>query len=179
MSNTLYWSEIMDKEDCSLCPIYDAGICSGGMVCYGGSPIEPPCCSFEPDTELYAWIDGYYDMRNYEFEQEMKAAEAERKRKERAKKAAETKRALNLYCYHELYVLKNAKKRLQSYISQARMIEGLRTVANIMNNRSGTYKEDPEITQAIENAKIAVKAAQAAYESKRKEFYAKRKSKGE
>ena len=38
------------------------GICSGGMSSSpSGIPIEPPCLSFSPDTDLDKWISDYYD----------------------------------------------------------------------------------------------------------------------
>lgn len=43
--------------DCCGCPIKKAEYCLGGFACYGGEPIEPPCCDMDEDTDLDAWVD--------------------------------------------------------------------------------------------------------------------------
>lgn len=50
------YKEFCDKDlSCEECPIYKAEICNGGWKCYGGAPIEPPCCSFTDDTDMDEW----------------------------------------------------------------------------------------------------------------------------
>ena len=46
--------------DCKCyCPLYGE-YCNGGMNCYGGMPVEPPCTSFTNDTVLQQVIDDWY-----------------------------------------------------------------------------------------------------------------------
>ena len=47
-----------DIDDCSNCPLYKHD-CKGGWTSGGnGEPIEPPCCSWNEDTEVY---EGMYE----------------------------------------------------------------------------------------------------------------------
>ena len=43
--------------NCELCCIKGTEFCNGGMVCYGGEPIEPPCVTYadksDDDEDLY------------------------------------------------------------------------------------------------------------------------------
>ena len=55
-----------DIDDCSVCPLYKKD-CLGGWTSNGcGTPIEPPCCSWNGDEEIY---EGMYDCdyRDYEY----------------------------------------------------------------------------------------------------------------
>lgn len=68
-----------DITDCSECPLYQKD-CTGGWTSGGGGvSIEPPCCSWNVEEEIY---EGMYD-RDYEYsEQELKWIEEERREKE-------------------------------------------------------------------------------------------------
>lgn len=47
-----------DIDDCSVCPLYEKD-CPGGWTSSGsGTPIEPPCTSWNGDEEIY---EGMYD----------------------------------------------------------------------------------------------------------------------
>lgn len=49
-------------EDCEDCPLYQSD-CPGGWVGGpGGTPIEPPCCSWDGDEEIY---EGMYAEIDY------------------------------------------------------------------------------------------------------------------
>lgn len=55
-----------DIDDCSNCPLYEKD-CPGGWTSSGsGTPIEPPCTSWNSDEEIY---EGMYDRnyRDYEY----------------------------------------------------------------------------------------------------------------
>ena len=54
-----------DITDCDECPLYEND-CPGGWASgAGGVPIEPPCCSWNDDTEVY---EGMYDRSPSEAE---------------------------------------------------------------------------------------------------------------
>ena len=44
--------KLSEIDDCSICPLPGEGLCPGGMVCYGGEPIEPPCTSWDGDEDV-------------------------------------------------------------------------------------------------------------------------------
>lgn len=41
------WKEMLDGEDCELCPYMIEGMCSGGVNCFGGNPVYPPCGEYD------------------------------------------------------------------------------------------------------------------------------------
>lgn len=54
--------KLSEIDDCSICPLPGEGLCPGGMVCYGGEPIEPPCTSWDGDEDYV--IDTYDNYGN-------------------------------------------------------------------------------------------------------------------
>lgn len=59
----MLWKDFKETEDCESCPLLDTEICPGGWRCYGGEPIEPPCCSFNDDTDLDKWVEDYFERQ--------------------------------------------------------------------------------------------------------------------
>ena len=47
-----------DITDCAECPLYDHDCCGGWASSGSGTPIEPPCTSWNDDEEIY---EGMYD----------------------------------------------------------------------------------------------------------------------
>lgn len=177
----MLWKDFVEQEDCAGCPLLENEICPGRWRCYGGEPIEPPCCSFNDDTDLDEWVNQYFSrQRRYE-ESEDKRIQAERKKKEQAKKAAETRRDMRWYCMAEILALKQAQKALNRQKSVESLASSFAEAVNITNEMF-RYEErvivKPEISAEVQRLEADVDAAKKAYESKRKEFYAKRKKGG-
>lgn len=175
------WKDFAEKEDCDGCPLLESEICPGGFRCYGGEPIEPPCCSFDDDTDLDEWVSDYFDrQRRYE-EAEDKRLQAEKKKKERAKKAAETRRAMRWYCWDETQALKQAQKALEAQKAAERFASSLAEAINA-TNEIFRYEErvtvKPEISAEVLRLEAEVDAAKKSYDFKRKAFYAERKKAG-
>lgn len=81
-----------DIDDCSVCPLYKKD-CKGGWTSGGGGePIEPPCCSWNKNDEIY---EGMYSNNTYEpSEQEIaweKERSAEKEKCQKEKREAEEK----------------------------------------------------------------------------------------
>lgn len=170
----MLWKDLAEKEDCDGCPLLENEICHGGFRCYGGEPIEPPCCCFEDDTDLDEWVSDYFDrQRRYE-EAEDKRLQAEKKKKEQDKKAAETRRAMRLYCWAEIQELKRAQKALEAQKAVERFASSLVEAINVTNEMF-RYEErvtvNHEISAEVQRLEAEVNAAKKAYDSKRKEFY--------
>ena len=164
--------------NCKICPLLEEDICPGGYRCYGGDPIEPPCCSIDEDADLDDWIEGYYeDQRRYEKYLEEKDRKT-RAMKERARKAAATRRALRLYCLSELTALKSAKKRLEAQKSAEHFATSFAEAINFANEMF-RYEErvaaDPKISEAVKALEAEVAHCEKAYQAKRDEFFRKRK----
>ena len=167
-----------DFDDCELCPLLEEGICPGGWTCYGGEPIEPPCCSIDEDTDLDQWIADYYESERQYEKYLAEKARKEREKKERAKRAADTRRAMRTYCFSEIYELEQAKKGLKAQEATERMAQSLSIAFNITNEMF-RYKErfcvNPEISERTIALRQRVKECEAAYKAKWEEFYRKRK----
>ena len=172
------WKEIAELEDCDLCPIKKNELCTGGFACYGGSPIEPPCCFFEDDTDLDEWIEERFERRR-KFEQfEDERIRREKAKKEKAKKAAETKREVRFYCRNEINQLKSYEKQLEAYKASLSLASTFAEAFNITNEMFGyseRLKQKPEVQQTIDDLAAKIKEAKQKYEEKRKEFYKSRK----
>ena len=96
-----------DIEDCDSCPLKDHG-CPGGWTSGGsGQPIEPPCCSWNDDTEVYA---GMYDREYIYSEQELKWIEEERKKKNKETKEVSERIKSHMYEYQKTYEIKRSCK---------------------------------------------------------------------
>ena len=71
-------------EDCDGCPLYKED-CPGGWTGGPNGPIEPPCCSWNGDEEIY---EGMYQERDYS-PRELKWLQEEYDRKEAEKRETE------------------------------------------------------------------------------------------
>ena len=179
MGEKLLWKDFAQEECCDDCPLLKSEICTGGFVCYGGQPIEPPCCSFDDNTDLNEWVRKYYEQQKKREEQEDSRIKKERERKERARKAAETKRALRAYCYQEICALKQAEKALKAQENAeylGRSIAEAFNFANEMFRYEERFSVNPEISEKVAALRDAVAKAKERYEAKRREFYEKKKT---
>lgn len=53
--------KVSEITDCENCPLLKEEICPGGMTSSSdGTPVEPPCCGFNDDTDLDQLIDDYH-----------------------------------------------------------------------------------------------------------------------
>lgn len=81
----IHASDITECEECPLCG-HD---CPGGWSSSGsGTPIEPPCCSWNGDEEIY---EGMYDCdyRDYEYAETSYKEKQAREREEQEKRRKE------------------------------------------------------------------------------------------
>ncbi len=174
----LLWKDFAKEESCDNCPLLENEICKGGFVCYGGKPIEPPCTCFEDDTDLNAWVDDYFEQKKRREEFEESRLREARKKKERAKKAADTRRALRWYCFAEIQALKQAEKELKAQKAAERLAAIWAESVNI-TNEIFRYEErlacNPWLSAEIKRLETEVFAAKEKYDAKRKEFYANRR----
>lgn len=174
----MLWKDFAEREDCDGCPLLENEICPGGFYCYGGVPIEPPCCCFDDDTDLDEWIDNYFADQRRREEAEDRRLQAEKKKRERAKKAADTRRAIRWYCWDEIHALKQAEKALEAQKAVERLASSFAEAVNITNEMF-RYTErvsvKPEISEKVKRLEAEVAAAKGKYDAKRKEFYAQRK----
>ena len=172
------WKEFLEIEDCDLCPIKKAELCGGGASCYGGSPIDPPCCWFEDDTDLDEWIEERFERRRKLEQIEDERIRKEKAKKEKAKNAAETRSEMRFYCRNEIKHLKSCEKQLEAYKASLRLASSFAEAFNITNEMFGyseRLKQKPEVQETVDDLEAKIKEAKQKYEEKRKEFYKSRK----
>lgn len=174
----MLWKDFAQEECCDGCPLLENEICPGGFVCYGGQPIEPPCCCFDDNTDLDDWVNDYFEQKKRREELEESRLKKEQKKRERARKAAETRRAVRLYCFSEIKTLKQAEKELKAQLAAERFAVSLVEAINTTNEMF-RYKErvsvNPETSDEIKRLEAEVLIAKGKYDAKRKEFYTNRR----
>ena len=77
----MLWKDFAQEECCDSCPLLENEICPGGFVCYGGQPIEPPCCCFDDNTDLDDWVNDYFEQKKRREELEESRLKKEQKKK--------------------------------------------------------------------------------------------------
>lgn len=171
------WAEMLELEDCDLCPLKKAEICPGGFTCYGGAPIEPPCTCFDDDTDLDEWVEDFYERQKAREDYEDKRIQEEKRRKERAERAAKTKRELKLYCLEEINAIHTIKKCIAVVEAQKRIAESLSFAINATNEMfryTERVSENPVFGEELTRLNKELEDEQRKYEEKRKAFYENR-----
>lgn len=155
----MLWKEMKDIEDCSVCPLYEAELCTGGVISgYGGDPIEPPCCLFNDDTDLDEYVQESY---KYEYFREKREDEQIKKEKEKAEKNKITqkkKRISKNYTLAENIQIKKIKKQIkynEKLISYAKAVSFTNTFFGYekkenLEKESSLEKENKELLIKIE-----------------------------
>lgn len=177
----MLWWEVLELaeqkgcETCDVCPLSSSGDCSRGIKCYGGSPVEPPCCSFDDDDDVGSYV-GMRTLRNEVLaEEERKERQAKQRKHEAAIKAANTRREMRHYCCKEITALKQAEANLQSYTQIARMSEDLSVILPQKEYAEQIKQQEGRHHRDIAKLRTVVENCKAVYANKRKEFYAMRK----
>lgn len=129
MSTPLYWKDFKEEESCDNCPLLKAELCTGNFTCYGNEPVEPPCCSFEDDTDLNAIVTKHY---NYN----------------KQKKNKQFKTALRSYCHYELHNLKEVEKKLKIKKEEAKIANSLSYIHKLKGEMQ-LHEEQVKIYQRL------------------------------
>lgn len=171
------FGEFLDKElPCEECPLYQENMCSGGVKCYGGMPIEPPCCFVDADQDIEEWVrQKNLQILAYEEVEDIQARVLEQKR-ERQRKRKETTAQMKSYCWKERAEIKGIKKRIKAFEKAKSFAECMAIAFNSTNQIFG-YEErkqvNPKLTSELDNLNEQLKTAEEKYKAKRKEFYSK------
>lgn len=155
------------------CPLLEEGICKGGWTSgYGGVPIEPPCCSMEPDENLTAWVSSYYSsLRRYEAIEDARI-KAEKIKKQKAEIAKKRRHLVESYCYSELSLVKSLKKKIkveEAAISNAELRVSAFNAANEFFRYSERLTVKPEAYLHLENLRKELLEAEQSLKLKQKE----------
>ena len=88
-----------DIDDCSNCPLYQNDCAGGWTSGGGGTPIEPPCCSWNGNDEIYKGMyDNDYEPSEGDLEwirKDIARKEQEKKEKRELEDKKEAKRLIN------------------------------------------------------------------------------------
>ena len=139
----LNYGEFVEHDlDCKVyCPLYKDGFCSGGVACYGGDPIYPPCCDFDNNVVLQEVADDFYCARlkheQYEEQKERKKAEKEAKNQERKNKLREYK----WRNWEDLDKIKVIKLKIKRTKKQIENIKTARIFAMSINSVNKLFRD--------------------------------------
>lgn len=122
------------------CPLYGE-FCSGGMACYGGSPIEPPCTSLNPKEILSDAYHRYYGARIKHDEWEDKQLEKQQEKERKNKVAAEKRRQFKWRNYDDLKEIKIKEKTIKALKSKIEDIERFKRYASAVNFTNQMFGE--------------------------------------
>lgn len=159
------WGEWCDMEECNEeCPYFKADACNmSGMVCYGGEPIEPPCCigDYPDDKDIEDIVKEILDRTQRYEEQEDRLIAMKKAKEERAKKAADTRRRVRNYCVNEIVKIKLLKKQIAEIKATQSFAESLAFAFNTTNETfhyEERVKPNPVFKDAIDEitAKLVV-----------------------
>ena len=183
------WKEMLDGEDCELCPYMIEGMCSGGVNCFGGNPVYPPCSEYDipNDKDLDELRKELSRSIRLQEEIERKRIKQEKMMREPARKAAATRQEIKWFCDSELEMIQKLKKKISALESIKSFAQSLSFAVNATNEMFKNAGHDspeyetrispkPEINQEIEQAKRELAFAEQAYEEKRKQFFEKLKN---
>jgi hypothetical protein len=160
------------------CPIYKDGICPGGMACYGGAPVEPPCVCFDDDTDVEEWISDYWDgVERYEAMEDKKIAK-EKARIEKNKIKAARRRESRLEVWHETAEIKRLRKEIAANNVIVSFAESMTFAFNATNemfkyperksvNRASVNKKNEQLKTRIQELEKIKKAKLAALRKRR------------
>lgn len=169
----MLWKDFAETEDCEQCPIKQERICKGGWTSSpSGTPIEPPCCSFDDDTDLDAWIDNYYDyQRRYEerIDRQIREKEEKRKKNEVAKRR---RWYLKNYCVNERIEVKRLQKLIRENENAIRFANSIAfsfNAANEMFHYPERVSVNPKHNKELEKMKNQLKIAEDKLKEKQKE----------
>lgn len=157
------------------CPLYKEEICSGGsMKCYGGEPIEPPCCNIDEEDDLDIWVVNYYEKQR-KYKERLERQEEKRKLKEHRNEVLRRKRQYTRsFCYSESQTIKRIKKQIKSYKSAKSFAQSLTSAFNTTNEMFG-YEErkivNPQIDEELNRLELQLKEAECALAKKKKEAH--------
>jgi hypothetical protein len=169
------------EEGCKeQCPLYDE-FCPGGMACYGGDPIEPPCMYWDDENEdvddiyhrMFMSRIRYEEAEDKKYKREQ---EAKKKKEEKAKKARDAR----WHVRTEQREITSLRRRIRSNKKLLSFANSWATATNITNEMFG-YEERLEIKKKnpleIENEKLQARIDELdkIKKEKLKQFRAKRK----
>lgn len=171
----LLLGEFKHTEDCENCPLHIHEMCSGGFSQTPNGYTEPPCTSFDDDTDLEEYVDKAYAYRFKEDELEEKEykLKAEQERKKEVTKRR--KMFSKSYCIVELGKVKELKNRIKALKRLTSLTDSFKTAFNLTNKMFGYENSDEKVSNTdanvieLQRLENELKEAELKLKAKRKE----------
>ena len=133
--NLTYGELVKYDLSCDYCPLKDE-FCSGGVACYGGEPIYPPCESFEEEDVLYEIYENWECSRRKDElaeEERERVAELKKKKSEERKKKIRQYQLRNMENLLKISALKKKIKWEKKRIEAVNRLSIFASAVNITN----------------------------------------------
>lgn len=166
------WSEFSELENCDQCPLKEAEICPGGYTSdYCGEPLEPPCCSFDDDTDLDEWVARHFEYERRCEEREDKQIREKAARDAKNKRAQELRNQAKRHVWIETHEIKRKRKAIAANEGAMHFTLSFAEAFNFANEAFG-YSERVESKTKnpleIENERLRQEIAELEAVKKRK-----------
>lgn len=162
-----------DIEDCNECPLMEEDLCSGGWTSgAGGTPIEPPCASWDGEQDVEDYIESVHASILAREEYEDRLWEEKRKKQRKNEIAKRKRRYINSYCVAERLAVKSLKKQIKSYENVEQFASSLVAAFNITNEMfryPERIKVNSAITEKLQMLKKELEKAEQNLKNKQKE----------
>lgn len=99
------------EDDCSICPIGQAGLCNG-LVNYGSGPVYPPCSELDPNTDVEKYMEDRKAAARRRKEQQKEKEKAETEKKQKKELQKKRRCFSDSYCRKEINRVNDLKKLL-------------------------------------------------------------------
>lgn len=131
------YSEI---DDCEQCPLKKEEICTGYWTSSpSGTPIEPPCCDFDDDTDLDQWMESYYNKQAKQMSYSYRKLKKEKKKKQEKIQAEKRRKYLEQYCASEIMKVEKAREEFVLYKKRIAFTQSMSFKGNMINEMLGYF----------------------------------------
>lgn len=160
------------EDDCDLCPLLKADLCSGGISVTPNGYREPPCCNMKEDTDLEEYVNEY-NRKAMLYKQKKKERDKIKREKQEKQAISNRKRNyLKSYCYKEYKLIKDLKSQIKSY-EELICKANIRSKAINLTNEMFRYEDrvtiNPELELKLNKLRDDLNIAEINLKEKQKE----------
>lgn len=160
------------EDDCDLCPLLKADLCSGGISVTPNGYREPPCCNMKEDTDLEEYVNEY-NRKAMLYKQKKKERDKIKREKQEKQAISNRKRNyLKSYCYKEYKLIKDLKSQIKSYeelICKANIRSKTINLTNEMFRYEDRVTINPELELKLNKLRDDLNIAEINLKEKQKE----------
>lgn len=160
------------EDNCDICPLLKAELCSGGMSITPNGYREPPCCNMNEDTDLDEYVAEHYRLTELRRQQRKEREKIKQEKQQKQAIANKKRNYLKSYCYQEAKVIKDLKSQIKYYeelISKANIKSKAFNLTNEMFGYDNRAVINPELELKLNQLKDELKVAEIHLKEKQKE----------